>query len=137
MKLLVLSPEPIDAPLLRSVVGNDVDGAEVMVVSPATQSSPLRFWMTDNDAEIEQAQEANDETVERLEEGGIDAVGDIGEAEPALALQDALVTFAADRIVIFTHPEGDLDYREDESLKDAEQRFGIPVTFAEISRELT
>jgi hypothetical protein len=35
--------------------------------------------------------------------------------------------------VIFSHPEGDRDYREDEGLADAETRFGVPVTHALIS----
>jgi hypothetical protein len=37
-------------------------------------------------------------------------------------------------IVVFTHPEGDRDYREDDGLRDAEERFGVPVVFAEIGR---
>ena len=134
MKLLVLTPEPIDATLLRSAAGDDAQDAEVLVVTPATHSSPLRFWMSDADDAIAQAEGAADETVERLEEEGIDAAGDTGESEPATAIQDALATFPADRIVVFTHPEGDLDYREDAGLRDAEGRFGVPITFAEISR---
>jgi hypothetical protein len=51
-----------------------------------------------------------------------------------VALQDALATFAADRIVVFSHPGGDRDYREDEGLADAEARFGIPVSHAVIGR---
>jgi nucleotide-binding universal stress UspA family protein len=134
MKLLVLTPEPIDAALLRSAAGEDAQDAEVLVVTPATHSSPLRFWMSDADDAIAEAQNAADETAERLEEEGIDVAADTGEAEPALAIQDALATFPADRIVVFTHPEGDRDYREDAGLRDAEGRFGVPVTFAEISR---
>jgi len=134
MKLLVLTPEPIDADMLRSVLGEDAEGAEVLVVSPATNQSKLAFWVSDPDEAIAEAEAAQEETVERLEEAGIDAAGDTGESEPALALQDALATFAADRIVIFSHPDGDLDYREDEALADAEARFGVPVTHAVIGR---
>ncbi len=134
MKLLVLTPEPIDADLLRATLGEEVEGAEVLVVSPATNQSKLAFWVSDPDDAIREAETAQVDTVERLEEAGIDAVGDTGESEPAVAIQDALATFAADRIVIFSHPEGDRDYREDEGLADAEQRFGVPVTHAVISR---
>jgi hypothetical protein len=63
----------------------------------------------------------------------VDAAGDTGESEPAQAIEDALATFPADRIVIFSHA-GEKDYREDEGLADAEERFGVPVSFAEISR---
>ena len=135
MKLLVLTPEPVDAAMLRSALGDDaVSGAEVLVISPATNRSGIAFWVSDSDEAIQEAETAQVDTVERLEEEGIDAVGTTGESEPALALQDALATFPADRIVIFSHPEGDRDYREDEGLADAEARFGVPVTHALISR---
>ncbi len=134
VKLLVLTPEPIDADLLRATVGEDVEGAEVLVVSPATNQSKLAFWVSDPDQAIAEAQVAQEESVERLEEAGIDAAGERGESEPAVALQDALATFPADRIVIFSHPEGDRDYREDEGLAELEERLDIPVTHAVISR---
>jgi hypothetical protein len=134
MKLLVLTAEPIDANALRVAAGDEAADAEVLVVSPATHTSPLRFWMSDADDAIRDAQATADEAAETLEEGGVDAVAQPGESEPAVAIQDALATFPADRIVVFTHPEGDRDYREDAGLRDAEGRFGVPVTFAEIGR---
>ena len=134
MKLLVLTPEPVDAELLRSTLGDEVEGAEVLVVSPATNRSKLAFWVSDPDEAIAEADAAQGETVERLEERGVDAAGDTGESEPAVALQDALATFPADRIVVFSHPEGDRDYREDAGLAEAESRLGIPVTHALIGR---
>jgi nucleotide-binding universal stress UspA family protein len=132
VKLLVVTPEPVDAPLLRETLGEEVVGAEVLVVSPATNQSKLAFWVSDPDEAIEEAEAAQEETVERLEEEGVDAAGDTGESEPAVAIEDALATFDADRIVIFSHP--DRDYREDKDLADAERRFGVPVTHALISR---
>ena len=134
MKLLVLTPEPIDADLLRATLGEEVEGAEVLVVSPATNQSKLAFWVSDPDEAIAEAKAAETETVERLEEAGMDAAGDTGESEPAVALQDALATFPADKILVFSHPEGDRDYREDKGLADAEARFGVPVEHALIGR---
>jgi hypothetical protein len=133
VKLLVVTPEPVDADLLRSTLGDEVEGAEVLVISPATNESPLAFWVSDSDEAIHEAEVAQEETVERLEEEGIDAAGDTGESEPAVAIQDALATFKADRIVIFSHA-GETDYREEAGLEDVEERFGVPVTHAEISR---
>lgn len=130
MKLLVLTPEPIDADALRSVAGDEATDAEVLVVSPAVHESGLRFWMSDADDAIAAAQRTADETAERLEEGGIDAVADTGESEPAVAIQDALATFPADRIVVFLHPDDDKGYREADGLDE----LGVPITFAEISR---
>jgi hypothetical protein len=125
VKLLVLTPEPIDADALRSVAGDNAADAEVLVISPATTDSGLRFWMSDVDEAIEHAQEAADESAERLTEDGIDAVGDTGESEPVIALQDALATFPADQIVVFAHPG--------EETRDLDD-LGVPVTFAEIGR---
>ena len=134
MRLLVVTPEPIDAAALRTALGDEVEGAEVLVVTPAGNRSKVAFWVSDPDEAIAEAEVAQEETVERLEEGGVDAFGETGESEPAVAIQDALATFKADRIVVFSHPEGDRDYREDDGLADAEQRFGVPVTHALISR---
>jgi hypothetical protein len=132
VKLLVVTPEPVDARMVRETMGAEVEGAEVLVVSPATNQSKLAFWVSDPDEAIAEADAAQEETVERLEEAGVDAAGDTGESEPAVAIEDALATFAADRILIFSHP--DLDYREDAGLADAEARFGVPVTHAQIGR---
>jgi hypothetical protein len=132
VKLLVVTPEPVDADMLRATLGEEVEGAEVLVVSPATNQSKVAFWVSDPDEAIHEADVAQEETVERLEEAGVDAAGDTGESEPAVAIQDALATFRADRILILSHP--DLDYREDKGLEDAEERFGVPVTHAQIAR---
>ena len=134
MRLLVVTPEPVDAGVLRTTLGEEVEGAEVLVVSPAGNRSKVAFWVSDSDEAIAEADAAQEETVERLEESGVDAAGDTGESEPAVAIQDALATFKADRIVVFSHPEGDRDYREDDGLADAEERFGIPLTHALIER---
>jgi hypothetical protein len=133
MKLLVVTPEPVDAALLRSALGDEIAGAEVLVISPATNRSKLAFWVSDPDEAIEEADTARVDTVERLEEEGVDAAGLVGESEPAVAIDDALATFQADRIVIFSHPEGERDYREDEGLAEGEARWGVPVTHAVIS----
>ena len=129
-----MTPEPVDANALRATLGDDVEGAEVLVVSPAGHQSKVAFWVSDADEAIAEAEAAQQETVERLGEQGVDAAGDTGEAEPAQAIQDALATFKADRIVVFSHPEGDRDYREDDGLADAERRFGVPLTHALIGR---
>src|SRR5215216_6250175 len=134
MKLLVVTPEPVDANALRTTLGEEVEGAEVLVVAPAGNRSKVAFWVSDSDEAIAEAEAAQVETVERLEEEGVDAAGDTGESEPAVAIEDALATFDADRIIVFSHPQGDRDYREDEGLAEASERFGVPLTHALISR---
>jgi hypothetical protein len=120
-KILALVSEPISGEALKQVA--DADDAEVMVVAPALNSK-TRFWMSDTDGAIEQAQEVADETAERMEAEGVDAVGDTGESDPLLALQDALATFPADEIVICVHPDGERNWLEDGLVEGARERFG-------------
>lgn len=135
MRLLAITAEPISADLLRSVAGDLPPDAEVLVVAPATTGSRLRFWVSDVDDAIARAEEVQEESVERLEEAGIDAAGEVGESEPLVAIEDALRTFPADRVVIFEHEAGARDYREDGGLvAEARERFGIPVDVGTIAR---
>ena len=69
-----------------------------------------------------------------MEEEGVDAVGDTGESDPLLALQDALQTFDADEIVLFTHPEGQRNWAEEGVVEEAERRFELPVRHLLVER---
>ena len=130
MRVLVLAAEPIDADVL-----GDLDGdAEVLVVAPAQQQSPLRFWMSDADEAIAKAEKVQEETVERLDEQGVDAAGDTGETDPLEAIQDALATFEADRIIVVRHPEGERDLFEGDVVEEARARFEIPVDERTVTR---
>ena len=130
-KVLALVAEPISGEALRSALGEGADDAEVQVVAPALDSK-ARFWASDNDAAIARAEDVQHETVERLAEDGVDAVGDTGEADPLLALQDALATFPADEVVIFTRPEDDRNWAEDDLLERARSQLSVPVRHMEV-----
>lgn len=126
-KILALVSEPISADVLRSAVGEDVaNDAEVLVVAPALNSKK-RFFLADPDPAIERAQAVQEETVGRLDDEGIDAAGGTGEEDPLLALQDALATYDADEIVLFTHTGGKRNWLEDGLVERAQERFSTPV----------
>src|SRR5436305_1253144 len=135
MKLLVLTSEPISAQQLRQALSAEIEpeDAEVMVVAPALQESGLRFWMSDADKAIAEADAVRRQTVERLGSEGVPASGDTGESDPQMAIQDALQSFDADRIVVFTHQADEGRYREDLDVAEIEQRFGLPVDQATLS----
>jgi hypothetical protein len=130
MRLLVLASEPVTADQLRDALPGDADptDAEVMVVAPALQDSALRFWLSDADAAIARAEEVRAESVDNLGEAGVPASGDTGESDPEEAVVDALKTFPADRILIFSHAGDEQRYREDVDAGVWQSRFGIPVT---------
>jgi GABA permease len=127
-KILALVAEPISADVLRAAVGAEkADDAEVLVVAPALNTK-TRFFLADPDPAIDRAEAVQEETVERLGEEGIDAAGDTGEEDPLLALQDALVTYDADEIVLFTHSGGKRNWLEDGLVEQAKERFDAPVS---------
>ncbi len=132
MKLLVLATDPIDADDLRGALNGEVlDGAEVLVVSPAVNESPVAFWVSDSDEAIADAESTARQTAEALAAEGARTRAETGESEPLLALQDALATFPADRVVVFTRDDEESQrYREDDVAGEAQRRFGVPVIAA-------
>jgi hypothetical protein len=119
VNVLVLAATPIDASLLRRELGDEVEGAQVLVVSPAVNSSPLAFWVSDSDEAIEEAQERLDETLEGLRSGGVQARGTTGDSEGIVAIRDALASFQADRVVVVD----DADVAD-----EASELLDVPVT---------
>jgi hypothetical protein len=134
MKALVLTSEPISAHQLREALPGDLDPneVEVMVVAPALQQNPLKFWFSDADEAIARAEEVRRSTVEQLGRAGMAASGDTGESDPVEAIQDALATFSADRIILFTHRDDSSRYREDVDVDEVRRRFGLPVDQATV-----
>jgi hypothetical protein len=133
MKLLVLASEPVSADRIRHAIGGDrLADAEVMVVAPAFQDSPIKFWTSDADDAIARAEDVSSETIEELDEAGLSAIGDTGESDPLEAIQDALQTFRADQILVFTHAESEQRYREDVDPEEIKARFGLPVTVTNV-----
>jgi hypothetical protein len=132
-KILALVAEPVSGDALRSAIGDDAENAEVLVVAPALESK-ARWLLDAPDPAIERADAVQQETVERMDEAGIDAAGDTGEADPLLAVQDALQTFEADEVVLFTHPGSEANWLEDGLVDDARERLGVPVRHLEIQQ---
>ncbi|MEA2211282.1 MAG: hypothetical protein QOF83_1230 [Solirubrobacteraceae bacterium] len=135
MKVLAVTTEPITADALRDALPEDVDPTEVevMVVAPALHSSALRFWVSDADEAITRAEQVRRESLDELGDQGVAAAADTGEGDIEEALEDALQTFDADRIVVFIHPEEERRYREDVAEDELRERFGLPVDRAEIA----
>lgn len=127
-KIIALVSEPISGEALRDALGDEAtDDMEVLVIAPALISK-MRWLMADPDPAIRRAEEIQEETVQRLDEDGIDAAGDTGESDPLLAIQDALQTYQADQIVLFTHRQGKRNWLEDGVVEDAKARFDPPVS---------
>lgn len=134
MKLLVLTSEPITSEQLGEAVGDGVrpEEVEVMVVAPALQESGLHFWLSDADDAIARADEVRRTTAAQLGEAGVPVSSDTGESDPEQAIEDALMTFPAERIVVFEHPADQRRYREKLDTAELERRFSLPVDRATV-----
>ncbi len=100
-------------------------------MAPALHRALLCFWLSDAGEAIRRAQLVQRETVEGVDDAGLDARGDIGEDDPVKAVEDVLVTFPAERIVLFTRPVSERRYDEGIDADALQRRFGLPVLRAE------
>ncbi len=127
MKIVVLASRPVTAEQLRDALPADTDPTqgEVMIVAPAVQQSALRFWLSDADEAIARADEVREQTEQQLGDAGVSTRSETGESDPMTAIEDALNTFKADRIVIFGSGTDD-GYRQPDP-DDVRERFGLPV----------
>jgi hypothetical protein len=135
-RILVIANETVGGERLREEVHRRSEGKEeqVLVICPAL-NSPLKHWASDEDGARVEAQKRLNASLARLRGLGIDAKGEIGDAEPVQAMEDALRLFGADEIIISTHPEGRSHWLEKGIVDAARERFAVPVTHVVVDLE--
>ena len=115
MKVLIVALDAVETSVVE---------AEVLVVAPAL-NSVLRRWVSDDDAARRRAGSVAQALVAQLRRAGLDADGRVGDADPLLAIADALPTFPADVIVVVGRPE-----HSAELVARARRRFALPIRTA-------
>ena len=135
-RVLVVANETVVGRTLHEAVRSATDGrrSQVLVVSPAL-NSPLRHFVSDEGSARKAAQERLGRSLAALEAAGIEARGEVGDADPLQAIDDALRTFGADQIIISTHPEGRSNWLEKGVVSGAKQRFTVPITHVVVDLE--
>ena len=103
--------------------------AEVRVVAPALASSRMQHWLSSRMNErIAAATRRIQQSVDALRAAGLSATGDVGDADPLQALDDAMRVFEPDEVIISTHPPGRSIWIEERVVQRARERLDIPVT---------
>jgi nucleotide-binding universal stress UspA family protein len=135
-RILVIANETVGGEALRERIEERGEGkrTQVLVVCPAL-NTPLRHWASDEDPARAQARERLQRSLERLEQAGIPARGEIGDGDPLQAMEDGLRTFGADEIIISTHPEGRSHWLERGIVTSARERFAVPITHVVVDLE--
>ncbi|MGH3034496.1 MAG: hypothetical protein ACRDON_08050 [Gaiellaceae bacterium] len=106
----------------------------MLVVSPALNSR-LRRWFSDEDGARVKAQARLVSSLTTLADDGIVALGEIGDADPVQAIEDALCTFRADELIISTHPAGRSNWLERHVVRRAFECFRLPITHVIVDLE--
>jgi len=127
-RILVVANETVGGAALMSTLERLAQPTtELFVVAPAL-ASRVRHWASDTDGARADAERRLEASVARLEATGLEVLGEIGDEDPLVAIEDALRTFGADAIVISTHPEGRSNWLKQNVVDRARERFALPVT---------
>jgi hypothetical protein len=135
-RVLVVANETVGGRTLREAVRRATGDrpSRVLVVTPAL-NSPLRHFVSDEGGARRAAQERLDRSLRALDVAGIEASGEVGDADPLQAIEDSLRTFGADEIIISTHPEGRSNWLEKGVVTGARKRFTVPITHVVVDLE--
>jgi hypothetical protein len=127
-RLLVISNETVASGALKDAIVGIAAGrrATVTVVAPALNGR-VRHWLSDEDLARRAAQERIERCLEGLRDNGVPATGRVGDADPLLAIEDALRDSGADELLIATHPEQRSNWLAHDLVERAVARFGVPT----------
>jgi hypothetical protein len=126
-RLLVVANETVASDALRETIGPHTGGeTDVLVIAPALNTR-LGFWAGDDRRARRHAEERLASSLRSLAAAGIEAEGFVADADPLLAIEDALQLFDADRIVISTHLNGRSNWLARGIVGRAQERFAQPV----------
>jgi len=129
-RLLVVATTSADPELLRKQVQERAgsSAAEVRVVAPASDISPLK-WLANDESEARDEAAGIANSAEQAVAPDARAVeAEVGDTDPVQAIEDALREFPADEVIVVTRPGDEASWLEKDSAEAASERFGVPVT---------
>jgi hypothetical protein len=135
-RILVVANETMAGRALQSEISSHSqgEGTELRVVVPALNSK-IKHWTNEEDQARAEAQQRLERLLAGLRTQGIEADGDIGDADPVQAMEDALRLYSADEVIISTHPRGRSNWLEHDVVSRAQERFDVPVTHVVVDLE--
>lgn len=128
-RLLVVANETVQGEALINAIRDRCRDrkCEVHVVTPALAASRADHWASDIDEAIELARQRMELSLIEIRQLGLKARGEIGDSDPNVAIEDALRVFAADEILISTHPPERSRWLEHGVVDKAKERIDLPI----------
>jgi hypothetical protein len=137
-RILVVANETVGGRALLEEIQRRGRGgdAEILVVVPALTSSALEHWSSDVDGALADARERLEASLATMRDAGLNASGHVGDHhDPGSAIEDALGEFAADELVISTHPPERSRWLEGGVVERARRQVPLPVTHLVVDLE--
>jgi hypothetical protein len=123
--VLLVTTVAADEGDLRDAIG--VADANVLVVAPATNVSPLQWLANDEDAARGEARSAAEAAAAAVDTPSVAIDRTSHDTDAAQAVVDALRNFDADEIVVVTKPDEQATWLEDDAVNVALAESGVPV----------
>jgi GABA permease len=136
-RILVVANQTVGGKaLLEEVKDHARDRAsEILVVTPALTRSQLQHWVSDVDDAIVDAERRREESVRAIEAAGLRARSEVGDSDPNVAIEDALLRFSADEVIISTHPPDRSRWLERGVVEKARTEVDLPITHVIVDLE--
>lgn len=136
-RVLVVANQTVGGRALLSEIENRCRGrrSEVLVTVPALPGSKLDYWASATDRAVDEARQRLADSIAAIEGLGLRVRGDVGDADPNVAIGDALAGFPADEVIISTHPPERSKWLERGVVERAREEIDLPVTHVVVDLE--
>lgn len=136
-RLLVVANQTVEGRALLEEIRNRCRGrdSEILLITPALVGSRAAHWASDLDEGIELARRRMELSLIAIKALGLRARGEVGDADPNLAIEDALRDFAADEVLISTLPAEESRWLEHDVVRRAREEVDLPVAHVVVDLE--
>jgi hypothetical protein len=136
-RILVVANQTVGGRALLEEIRNRARGreCEILVVTPALTKSQLQHWVSDVDEALEEADLRRERSVRTIEQAGYRVTGEVGDPNPNLAIESALLRFPADELIISTHPPERSRWLERGVVQRARRDIELPITHVIVDLE--
>jgi hypothetical protein len=137
-RVLVVANETVGGKALLDELRGRSSGrdTQIFVVVPALTSTRLEHLASDVDGALRDARQRLNDSLAAMESAGLMARGEVGDHnDPETAIEDALRDFAADEIVVSTHPPERSRWLEQGVVDRLREEVPLPVTHVVVDLE--